>query len=43
MGDVADAVKMHYTTLPKGLFTDVKIRNHSEEPCTKQSVSLTDF
>lgn len=46
MGDVADAVKMHYTALPVGLFEVVKIRNKSEEPDMarkKPAMSLMSF
>jgi hypothetical protein len=33
MGDIADAVKMHYTALPRKMFGDVQLpRNKSVDP-----------
>lgn len=42
MGDFADAVRMHYTALPKGLFGNVSARNRSEEPTTREPTSFED-
>lgn len=37
MGDVADAIRMHYTALPRGMFSDVQPpRNKSQEPVKQQ-------
>lgn len=36
-GDVADAIRMHYTVLPRGMFNDVQPpRNKSQEPVKQQ-------